>query len=95
MAGAFGSPWSHWGRAGDFPGDSLGAQALSVSRGVPTPSLDPRRTPASRDKRPSASKGPGHTGPGCEQLADLAAKPQTPPPVPLTAKIPLFFHPVR
>ena len=75
MAGAFGSPWSHWGQGWGFPGDSLGAQALSVSRGVPTLSLDPRRTPASRDKRPSASIGLGVKGEGCEQMAYVRADP--------------------
>ena len=65
-------------RAGDFLGGSLGAQVPSLARGVPTPSLDPRRAPASRDKRPCASRGLGHMGPGCEQLAYLAANPQTP-----------------
>ena len=66
-------------RAGDFPGGSLGAQAPSLAQGVPTSSLDPRRTPASRDRRPPASMGRGHMGPGCEQLANFAANPQTPP----------------
>ena len=81
------APWQEPGeatgatgaRAGDYPGGSLGAQAPSLAGGVPTPSLDPRRTPASRDKQPSASMGLGHQGPGCEQLACGAANPQTPP----------------
>ena len=66
-------------RAGHFPGCSLGSQAPSLARGVPTPSLHPRRTPASRHKRPNSSMEPGHMGPGCEQLAYVAANPQTPP----------------
>ena len=81
------APWQEPGeatgatgaRAGDYPGGSLGAQAPSLAGGVPTPSLDPRRTPASRDKQPYASMGLGHQGPGCEQLACGAANPQTPP----------------
>ena len=36
-----------------------------------------------------------HMGPGCEQLAYVAANPQTPPSRPPKAKIPLFFHPER
>ena len=63
---------------GIFPG-AIGAQAPALARGVPTPSLDPRRTPASLDKRPSASMALGHQGPGCGQLAYVAANPQTPP----------------
>ena len=66
-------------RAGHFPGCSLGSQAPSLARGVPTPSPDPRRTPASRPKRPTSSMELGHRGPGCEQLAPVAANPQTPP----------------
>ena len=81
------APWQEPGEAtgatgagaGDFAGGSLGAQAPSLARGVPTPSLDPRRTPASRDKRPSASTGLGHKGPWGEQRAYVAANPQTPP----------------
>ena len=57
----------------------LGAQVPSLARGVPTPSLVPRRTHASLDKRLSASMGLGHMEPGCEQLASVAANPQTPP----------------
>ena len=63
---------------GIFPG-AIGAQAPALARGVPTPSLDPRRTPASLDKRPSASMALGHQGPGWGQLAYVAANPQTPP----------------
>ena len=47
-------------RAGDLPGGSLRAQAPPLAQGVPTLFLDPRRTPASRDRRPSASMGLGH-----------------------------------
>ena len=54
----------------------------SLARGVPTPSPDPRRTPASRHKRPTSSMDLGHMGPGCEQLAYVAANPQTPPSLP-------------
>ena len=81
------APWQEPGEAigatgaggGEFAGGSLGAQAPSLARGLPTPSLDPRRTPASRDKRPSASTGLGHKGPWGEQRAYVAANPQTPP----------------
>ena len=66
-------------RAGDVPVGSLGAQAPSLAQGVPMPSLDPRRTPASCDKQPSASMGLGPLWPGCEQLASVVANPQTPP----------------
>ena len=66
-------------RAGHFPGCSLGSRVPSLARGVPTPSLEPRRTPASRHKRPTSSREHGHRGPGCEQLAYVAANPQTPP----------------
>ena len=55
--------------AGEFPGGSLGAQAPSLAWGVPMLSLDPRRTPVSLHKRPSASMGLRALGPGCEQLA--------------------------
>ena len=79
MAGAWGGHWSHGGQGCGFCRGSLGAQASSLARGVPTPSLDPRRTPASSDRRPSASMGLGNKGPGCEQLAYVAANPQTPP----------------
>ena len=79
MAGAWGGHWSHGGQGWGFCRGSLGAQASSLARGVPAPSLDPRRTPASSDKRPSASMGLGNRGPGCEQLAYVAANPQTPP----------------
>ena len=79
MAGAWGGHWSHGGQGWGFCRGSLGAQASSLARGVPTPSLDPRRTPASSDRRPSASMGLGLKGPGCEQLAYVAANPQTPP----------------
>ena len=64
----------NWG----FPRGSLGAQAPSVARRVPTPCLDPRRTPAYPDKQPSASMGLGHMGPGCEQLAYVTGKPADP-----------------
>ena len=40
---------------------------------------DPRRTSASRHKRPTSSTELGHMGPGCEQLAYVAANPQNPP----------------
>ena len=81
------APWQEPGEAtgatgagdGDFARGSLGAQAPTLARGVPTPSLDPRRTPASCDKRPSASTGLGHKGPWGEQRAYVAANPQTPP----------------
>ena len=66
-------------RAGHFPGCSLGSQAPSLTRGVPTPSPDPRRTPASRHKRPTSSMELGHMGPGCEQQAYVAGNTQTPP----------------
>ena len=79
MAGAWGGHWSHGGQGWGFCPGSLGAQPSSLARGVPTPTLDPRRTPASSDKRPSASMGLGNKGPGCEQLAYVAANPQTPP----------------
>ena len=69
MAGAWEATGATWARDGDFPGGSLGAQAPSLAWGVPMSSLDPRRKPASRDKRPSASMGLGHMGPGCKQLA--------------------------
>ena len=66
-------------RAGHFPGCSLGSRVPSLARGVPTPSLEPRRTPASRHKRPNSSMEPGHMGPGCEQQAYVAGNTQTPP----------------
>ena len=78
-AGVWGSLWNQGVRAWDFAGGPLGAQVPSLARGVPTPSLDPRRTHASRHKRPSASLGLGHMGKGCQQLASMAANPQTPP----------------
>ena len=94
------APWQEPGeatgatgaRAGDYPGGSLGAQAPSLAGGVPTPSLDPRRTPASRDKQPSASMGWDTRGRGA---SNWPAGRQTRRPlrlVPTTAKIPLFFH---
>ena len=64
---------------GIFPGTLSGPRRSLSPLGVPTPSLEPRRTPASRDKRPSASMGLGNKGPGCEKLAYVAANPQTPP----------------
>ena len=73
------APGATGARAGHFPGCSLGSRVPSLARGVPTPSLDPRRTPASRHKRPTSSREHGHRGPGCEQLAYVAANPQTPP----------------
>ena len=42
------------------------------------PSLDARRTPASRDKRPSSPLGLRHLDPVCEHLAYLEANPPTP-----------------
>ena len=51
------------------------APVPSIAWGVPTPSLDPRRTPTSRDKRPSASIGLGGMGEGCEQMAYVRADP--------------------
>ena len=66
-------------RAGHFAGGSLGAQAPSLARRVSTSSLDPRRTPASRDRRPSASKGLKHKGPGWEQPVYVAENTETPP----------------
>ena len=66
-------------RAGEFPGGSLVVQVPSLARGVPTPFLNHRRTPASRDKRPCASKGLGHMGRGCQYTAYVEANPQTPP----------------
>ena len=72
-AGAMGA------RAGHFAGGSLGAQAPSLARRVSTSSLDPRRTPASRDRRPSASKGLKHKGPGWEQPVYVAENTETPP----------------
>ena len=66
-------------RAGHFAGGSLGAQAPSLPRRVSTSSLDPRRTPASRDRRPSASKGLKHKGPGWEQPVYVAENTETPP----------------
>ena len=73
------APGATGARAGHFPGCSLGSRVPSLARGVPTPSPDPRRTPASRHKRPTSSMELGHMGPGCEQLAYVAANPQTPP----------------
>ena len=78
-AGVWGSLWSQGVRTGDFAGGPLGAQVPSLARGVPTPSLDPRRTHASPYKRPSHSMGLGHMAKGCEELASVAANPQTPP----------------
>ena len=78
MAGARGCHRSLLGQNWGFPRGSLGAQAPSVARRVPMPCLDPRRTPASPNKQPSASMGLGHMGPGCEQLAYVTANPQTP-----------------
>ena len=72
-AGAMGA------RAGHLAGGSLGAQAPSLARRVSTSSLDPRRTPASRDRRPSASKGLKHKGPGWEQPVYVAENTETPP----------------
>ena len=66
-------------RAGHFAGGSLGAQAPSLARRVSTSSLDPRRTPASRDRRPSASKRLKHKGPGWEQPVYVAENTETPP----------------
>ena len=66
-------------RAGHLAGGSLGAQAPSLARRVSTSSLDPRRTPASRDRRPSASKGLKHKGPGWEQPVYVAENTETPP----------------
>ena len=66
-------------RAGHFAGGSLGAQAPSLARRVSTSSLDPRRTPASRDRRPSASKGLKHKGPEWEQPVYVAENTETPP----------------
>ena len=66
-------------RAGHFAGASVGAQAPSLARRVTTSSLDPRRTPASRDRRPSASKGLKHKGPGWEQPVYVAENTETPP----------------
>ena len=63
MAGAWEATGATGARPGDFPGGSLGAQAPSLARGVPMSSLDPRRTPASPDKRPSAFMGLRHMGP--------------------------------
>ena len=88
MAGAWEATGATGARLGDFPGGSLGAQAPSLARGVPMSSLDPHRTPASRDKRPSAFMGLRHMGPGCEQLAYVAANPQTPPSRPPPCKDP-------
>ena len=79
MVGARGGNGGLCGQASDSPRGSLGSQAPSLARGVPTPSPDPRRTPASRHKRPTSSMELGHMGPGCEQLAYVAANPQTPP----------------
>ena len=76
---SLGRPLEPWGQGWGFCRGSLGAQASSLARGGPTPSLDPRRTPASSDRRPSASMGLGNKGPGCEQLAYVAANPQPPP----------------
>ena len=95
MAGAWGGHWSHGGQGWGFCRGSLGAQASSLARGVPTPSLDPRRTPASSDKRPSASMGLGNKGPGCEQLAYVAANPQTPPSRPHHCEDPLVLPSVK
>ena len=53
-------------------------QEPSLARGAPTPSLEPRRTPTSRDKRPSASIGLGGMGEGCDQMAYVRADPKTP-----------------
>ena len=78
-AGVWGSLWSQGVRPGDFAGGPLGAQVPSLARGVPSPSLVPRRTHASLDKRLSASMGLGHMEPGCEQLASVDPNPQTPP----------------
>ena len=69
MAGARGGNGSPCGQASGFPGISLGAQAPSLAWRKLTPSLDPRRTPASRDKQPSASKGLGDLGLEWESLA--------------------------
>ena len=79
MAGAWGGHWSHGDRGWGFCWGISRGPGPSLARGVPTPSLDPRRTPASRDKRPSASMGLGHKGPWGEQRAYVAANPQTPP----------------
>ena len=79
MVGARGGNGSLCGQASVSPRGSLGSQAPSLARGVPTPSPDPRRTPASRHKRPTSSMELGHMGPGCQQLAYVAANPQTPP----------------
>ena len=78
MAGAWGGHWSHRVRAGEFLRGPLGARAPSLARGVPTPSLDLRRTPESHQKQPSASMWLAHLGPGCKQLAYVAANPQKP-----------------
>ena len=79
MAGAWGGHWSHGGQGWVFPRGALRAQAPSLTQGVPAPSLDPRRTPASRDKLPSAFMGLVLVGPGCQQLAYVAPNPNTRP----------------
>ena len=79
MAGGWGGSWSHGGQGWAFGQGSFGAQAPSLARRVSTSSLDPRRTPAYRDRRPSASKGLKHKGPGWEQHVYVAENTETPP----------------
>ena len=79
MAGAWGCHWSHGGQGWGFSRGLSPCPGVLTRPGSATPSLDPRRTPASRDKRPSASMGLGRLWPGYEQLAYEAANPQTPP----------------
>ena len=75
MEGACGGLWRHAGQGwATFPWFSR-VQEPSLARGAPTPSLEPRRTPTSRDKRPSASIGLGGMGEGCEQMAYVRADP--------------------
>ena len=64
---------------GDFPGDSLRARRSLSPGECPRRPLTPRRTPDSRDKRPSNSMGLGHLGQVCEQQAYEEANQETPP----------------
>ena len=61
-----------------LPG-ALSGLRCPLWRGACPGDLEHRTTPASLDKRPSASMGLGHMRPGCQQLASVAANPQTPP----------------
>ena len=77
----------------DFQGALWGPRRTPSPAQCPTRPRTPRRTPAFRDRRPSASMGLGHKGPGCEQQAYVGGNTQTPPSGPHHCEDPPFFHP--